>query len=269
MSQPHDSLPQHVHGDSRADVGVFGGSGFYDFLDDADEVVLATPYGEPSAPVTVGTLAGRRVAFLPRHGRRHEYPAHVIPYRANLWAMHLLGVRALLGPCAAGSLQDHVKPGDFVVCDQLVDRTWGRPSTYFDGPDTYHLSFADPYDAGLRSAVVEAARSLGITVHDRGTMVVIQGPRFSTRAESASYRREGWEVINMTGCPEAALAAELGIPYATVALITDKDAGEEPGEDGGGVDAVHQDEVFAQLAANAARVRDLLAEVVPLLPLRR
>ncbi len=248
---------------------MFGGSGFYDFLDDVAEEVLTTPYGDPSAPVTIGTLAGRRVAFLPRHGRNHEHPAHVIPYRANLWAMHLLGVRALLGPCAVGSLQRHIRPGDFVVCDQLVDRTWGRPSTYFDGPETFHLSFADPYDAELRSALVEAARALGITVHDRGTMVVIQGPRFSTRAESASYRREGWEVINMTGCPEAALAAELGIPYATVALVTDEDAGEEPGGDGRRIEAVHQDAVFAQLAANAAQVRGLLAEVVPLLPLRR
>jgi len=258
---PHDLLPHHEHAEPVADVGVFGGSGFYDFLDDITEVAVDTPYGPPAAPATVGTIGERRVAFLPRHGRDHQFPPHMVPYRANVWAMHALGVRALLGPCAAGSLQPHVRPGDFVVCDQLVDRTSGRPSTYFDGPDTYHLAFADPYDAGLRAALCDAGRRLGITMHDHGTMVVIQGPRFSTRAESASYRREGWEVINMTGCPEAPLAAELGIPFATVALITDEDTGSED------VAAVDQEAVFAQLAANAARVRELLFDVIPVLPL--
>ena len=166
----------------------------------------------PSAPLTIGDVGGRRVAFLPRHGRKHELPPHRIPYRANVWAMRELGVRAIVGPCAAGSLQAHVHPGELVVVDQLVDRTWGRPDTFFDGPEVHHVSFADPYDAAMRAALVEAARRLELRVHDGGTMVVVQGPRFSTRAESRWFTSMGWEVVNMTGHPEAVLAAELAIP---------------------------------------------------------
>ena len=211
----------------EADVGVFGGSGFYSFLDDVEEVTIDTPYGATSAPLTIGDVGGRRVAFLPRHGRKHELPPHRIPYRANVWAMRELGVRAIVGPCAAGSLQAHVHPGELVVVDQLVDRTWGRPDTFFDGPEVHHVSFADPYDAAMRSVLVAAARRLELPVHDGGTMVVVQGPRFSTRAESRWFTSMGWEVINMTGHPEAVLAAELAIPYAAVALITDYDVGLE------------------------------------------
>jgi 5'-methylthioadenosine phosphorylase len=244
----------------EADVGVFGGSGFYAFLDDVTEVEIDTPYGEPSAPVHVGTLEDRRVAFLPRHGRNHELPPHRVPYRANVWAMQALGVRALLGPFAAGSLRPGIHPGDFVVCDQLVDRTWGRPDTYFDGPETKHVSLADPYDEMLRKAAFNAAASAGITVHERGTVVVVQGPRFSTRAESQWYRSQGWDVINMTQYPEAALARELDIPYAGIALITDYDTGLEGVE---GVAPVSQEEVLAVFEGNVHRVRDLLFALIP------
>src|SRR5437773_1711303 len=129
----------------RAEIGIFGGSGFYSFLADTEEVKIDTPYGEPSAPVVLGEIGGRAVAFLPRHGRKHEYPPHRIPYRANLAAMQQLGVTRVLAPTAAGSLQPHVKRGDFVVADQLVDRTSGRAATFFDGPETVHVSLADPY----------------------------------------------------------------------------------------------------------------------------
>jgi 5'-methylthioadenosine phosphorylase len=212
-----------MSGTPPADVGVFGGSGFYSFLDDTETVELTTPYGPPAAPVTIGTLGDVRVAFLARHGRNHEFPPHRVPYQANVWAMRELGVRALLGPFAAGSLQPHIHPGEFVVCDQLVDRTSGRPETFFDSFDDgpRHISLADPYDAELRAALVRAATEVGITVHDGGTVVVVQGPRFSTRAESAWYRAQGWEVINMTQHPEAALAREAELRYAAVALITD------------------------------------------------
>jgi 5'-methylthioadenosine phosphorylase len=247
----------------QADVGVFGGSGFYSFLDDVEEITFDTPYGATSAPLTIGDVGGRRVAFLPRHGRKHELPPHRIPYRANVWAMRELGVRAIVGPCAAGSLQAHVHPGELVVVDQLVDRTWGRPDTFFDGPEVHHVSFADPYDAAMRSALVEAARRLELLVHDGGTMVVVQGPRFSTRAESRWFTSMGWEVVNMTGHPEAVLAAELAIPYAAVALITDYDVGLEGAA---GVEPVTQEMVFAFFEGNIARVRALLFEAIPSLP---
>ncbi len=247
----------------RADVGVFGGSGLSTFLDDVEEVTIDTPYGATSAPLTIGDVGGRRVAFLPRHGRKHELPPHRIPYRANVWAMRELGVRAIVGPCAAGSLQAHVHPGELVVVDQLVDRTWGRPDTFFDGPEVHHVSFADPYDAAMRSALVAAARRLELPVHDGGTMVVVQGPRFSTRAESRWFTSMGWEVINMTGHPEAVLAAELAIPYAAVALITDYDVGLEGVA---GVEPVTQEMVFAFFEGNIARVRALLFEAIPSLP---
>lgn len=257
-------------GELGAEIGIIGGSGFYEFLTDAVEVELETPFGHPAAPITVGTVAGRRIAFLPRHGRRHEYVAHRVPYRANIWAMASLGLRALVGPCSVGSLRPEVNPGEFVVVDQVVDRTWGRPDTFHDvgapegtpGAETHlhHQSFADPYDPDLRLALVEAGRSVGVTVHDGGTMVVINGPRFSTRAESRWFRQMGWDVVNMTGYPEAVLAAEAGLPYATVALVTDHDAGVD------GHEPVTMDTVLETMAANVATVRDLLAAALPTLP---
>lgn len=238
----------------KADVGVFGGSGFYRFLDDVTEVEVDTPFGAPSAPVAVGTLGHRTVAFLPRHGRTHDLPPHRIPYRANVWAMHALGVTSVFGPCASGSLQRDVVPGSFVVPDQLVDRTWGRPDTFFDGPDTHHVAFGDPYDEALRRVAVDACRAEGVEVRDGGTVVVIQGPRFSTRAESRWFGSHGWEVINMTQHPEAVLCREAGLRYAAIALITDFDAGLE----GSDIPTVTQEEVFAFFEANVDTVRRVL-----------
>lgn len=247
----------------RADVGVFGGSGLYQLLDDAHEHRIATPYGDPSGPVTIGQMGERTVAFLPRHGPGHEYPPHRINYRANAWAMHSLGVRAIFAPCASGSLQADIAPGDVVVCDQIVDRTWGRSDTFFDGPEIGHLSFADPYDETLRSVAIEASRAEGVRVHERGTVVVVQGPRFSTRAESRWYREAGWQVINMTQYPEAALAAELAVPYVALALITDYDCGLADDPD---IAPVTQEEVFAVMASNVTMIRSVLARAVALLP---
>src|SRR5947209_3176179 len=181
----------------QAEIGVFGGSGFYTFGDDADEVVVDTPYGSPSAPVTIAEIAGRRVAFIPRHGRDHEYAPASVPARANLWAMRELGVRQVIGPCAAGSLSPDVHPGDFVVLDQLVDRTWGRADTFYDAATTHHVSYADPYCPVVARHAVEAGTRVGIRMHERGTVVVIPGPRFSTRAESGWYRTQGWHVVTM------------------------------------------------------------------------
>jgi 5'-methylthioadenosine phosphorylase len=252
-----------------AEIGIIGGSGFYDLLDDAVEVDVSTPFGHPAAPITVGELAGRRVAFLPRHGRQHQFAAHRVPFRANVWAMASLGVRSLVGPCSCGSLQPDLHPGDFVVVDQLVDRTWGRPDTFHDvgAPEgtpgseghVHHQSFAEPYDADLREALIAAGRRTGVTVHDGGTMVVINGPRFSTRAESRWFRQMGWSVVNMTGYPEAVLAAEAGLPYATVALVTDYDAGVD------GHDPVTMDAVLEMMRSNVSRLRDVLTDAVPFL----
>ena len=250
---------------SDAEIGVFGGSGFYSFLDDVTDHAIDTPYGEPSANVHVGTLDGRRVAFLPRHGTDHNYPPHRINYRANLWAMHELGVTRIIAPCASGSLKAGIAPGDFVVCDQLVDRTSGRDHTFFDGPEVHHVAFADPYCPELRAVAVEAGRAAGITTHDGGTVVVVEGPRFSTRAESRWYADLGWEVINMTQHPEAVLARELGICYGTIALVTDYDVG----VDGDDVPAVTQEEVFGFFEANVGKVRDLLFRAVAAVPTER
>jgi 5'-methylthioadenosine phosphorylase len=254
----------------RADVGVYGGSGLYTLLEDAVEIVADTPFGPPSAPLTIGSVGSRRVAFLPRHGRDHTLPPHRVPYRANAWALWQLGVRALFAPCASGSLQPEIHRGDFVVVDQIVDRTYGRDATFHDGPGTPgglapvdHVTFAAPYDDRLRAAAVEASRAEGVAVHDGGTVVVINGPRFSTRAESRWYAAQGWQVVNMTQMPEAALAAEAHIPYAAIALITDYDVGLEGVP---GVEPVTMDEVFATLERNAEVVRKVLFRAIGLIP---
>lgn len=244
-------------GTPRAEVGVFGGSGFYEFLEDVEEVSVSTPYGDPAAPVTLGTVSGRRVAFLPRHGRRHDFVAHRVPFRANVYALWSLGVSSIVAPCSVGSLQPDIHPGEFVVIDQVIDRTWGRADTYHDDPPVHHQTFADPYDSRLREVLVTAGREANITVRDGGTMVVINGPRFSTRAESKWFRAMGWHVVNMTGYPEAVLAAELGIPYAAVALVTDYDAGVD------GHEPVTMDAVFAMMHANVANVRTLITRAIP------
>ena len=247
---------------AEAEIAVIGGSGFYEFLSDPVAVSPDTPYGAVSGPITLGTLDGRPVAFLPRHGPRHELAPHQVNYRANLWALRSLGVRRVFGPCAVGSLRDDVHPGDFVVLDQLVDRTWGRADTFVDGPAVEHVSFADPYCPELGSVVLAAAAATpGTVVHPAGTAVVIPGPRFATRAESASYRGAGFDVINMTQYPEAYLARELGCCYAGLALVTDYDTG-VPGHEA----PVTMDAVFAVLAANVERARDLLARAVALVP---
>ncbi len=243
-----------------AEIGVFGGSGFYAFLDDVVEVPVHTPYGAPSAAVAVGTVGDRRVAFLPRHGVHHELPPHRVNFRANVWALRSLGVTRVIGPCAAGSLRPELRPGEMVVLDQLVDRTSGRsPDTFFDGGVVGHISFADPYCSELGPLALAAARASGVTVHDGGTVVVVPGPRFSTRAESASFRAAGWDVINMTQYPEAYLCRELGLCYCGLALVTDYDnlPGEAP---------VTMDEVFGVLRANVERTRSLLHALIPTLP---
>ena len=242
-------------------IGVFGGSGFYEFLDDVEEVRIDTPFGAPSAALRIGEIQGKRVAFMPRHGDKHEFPPHRVNFRANVWAMREAGVRRILGPCACGSLQPDLHPGTFVIADQFVDRTSGRAATFYDNR-TVHASAADPYCAELRQVLRDSAEALGIDVHDGGTVVVIEGPRFSTRAESRWFTSMGWTVVNMTQYPEAWLARELELCYATVALVTDYDVGLEGMPN---VEAVTAEAAFRVFAENLSRLRDLLFRAIPLI----
>ncbi len=246
---------------SKAEIGVFGGSGFYSLLKDVQEVKVDTPYGPPSDAVMLATVAGRKVAFLPRHGRNHTIPPGKINYRANVWAMRSLGVKAVISPCAAGSLQAHVEPGSFVVCDQFVDRTTGRIDTFYDGPIVTHISPAETYDPTLRKLAVETIRAHGITCHDGGTVVVIQGPRFSTKAESKWFHEAGWEVINMTQYPEAYLCRELGMAVLNISLITDYDSGVHAG-----AEAVTAHDVLEVFQKNAERIKAVVLDLIGKFP---
>lgn len=244
----------------RADVGVIGGSGLYDLLD-GERVSLDTPFGPPSDALTVSEVGGRRVAFVPRHGRDHRFPPHRVNYRANLWALRTVGVRQVLAPCAVGSLRADNGPGTIVVPDQVVDRTSGRAHTFYgEVGHVVHVSFADPYCPYGRRTVVAAGTARDLPVDGGGTLVVVNGPRFSTRAESLWHQAQGWSVIGMTGMPEAALARELAMCFTAVALVTDLDAGLEQGE------GVTHHEVLRVFAQNVGKVRDVLVDALAALP---
>jgi 5'-methylthioadenosine phosphorylase len=236
-------------------VGVIGGSGLYSLLRDARDVVVETPYGAPSDTLVVAEVGDTEVVFLPRHGRRHQYPPHRVPYRANLWALHSLGVRQVIAPCAVGGLDSSLSPGDLVVPDQVLDRTSGRDSTYYDEGGV-HVPFADPYCPRLRSTLLAATEGVDWPARDGGTMVVIDGPRFASRAESKWHAAAGGTVVNMTGMPEAGLARELALCYAPIALVTDLDAGLTADE------AVTQAEVFAVFERSIERLRGVLLDAV-------
>jgi 5'-methylthioadenosine phosphorylase len=236
---------------------VIGGSGFYSLLDEPREHHLETPYGRPSGPLTSGVLAGRDVVFVPRHGPNHRFAPHVVPYRANLWALRSAGVRQVVSLSAVGSLTTGLPTGTLVVPDQLVDRTAGRAHTFFGaGTGVGHATFADPYCPRGRAA----ATSGEARPHDGGTLVVVNGPRFSSRAESLEFQSHGWVIIGMTAMPEAGLARELALCYTTLALVTDLDAGVEAGE------GVTHGEVLAAFAANLPRLRALLVDMLDRLP---
>jgi 5'-methylthioadenosine phosphorylase len=250
-----------------AEIGVFGGSGFYSFLDQVELISVETPFGMPSDDIAIGKVGEKRVAFIPRHGRKHSLPPAAINYRANLWALHSLGVTRVIGPNASGSLQAHIKPGDFVVSDQFVDMTSGRSDTFFDrGSKVVHVSTAHPYCPVLRELTVKAGVEEGLTVHERGTIVVVQGPRFATRAESKWFSSNGWDVVNMTQYPEVALARELEMCYVSISLITDYDSGLEGHPD---VEPVSAEEVVRVFAANNSRLRDVILRAIPLIPVER
>ena len=246
---------------TSAPIGVIGGSGFYSFLDDAREVAVETPFGPPSDPLTLGEVHGRPVAFIPRHGRDHRFQPHRVNYRANLWALRAVGVRQVLAPCAVGSLTAEHGPGTLVLPDQVLDRTWGREHTVYDGEGpVVHVSMSDPYCPRGRGSVLAAARAADEPVVDGGTLVVINGPRFSSRAESQWHASTGATVVGMTGMPEASIARELAMCFTSVALVTDLDAGVEQGE------GVTHHEVLEVFARNVERLKGLIGSVVTAMP---
>ena len=252
----------------RAEIGIIGGSGFYSFFEESgspfEEIKIDTPYGSPSDNITIGQINGKTVAFIPRHGRDHRFLPHTINNRANVWALKSLGITRVISPCAAGSLQKHVKPGDFVICDQFVDWTDGRKNTFFEGPECVHPSAADPYCPELRQIAIKEAKKLGINVHEEGTVVVINGPRFTTKAESKFFTNQGWEVINMSQYPEVHLVRELDMCPLTIALITDYDAGLV-----GDVPPVTHQEVIQVFKTNIAKLKKLLLSIIEDIPVER
>ena len=247
-------------------IGVFGGSGFYSLLEDIREIKVETPYGPPSDLVVLGTIGDKRVAFVPRHGKSHQLPPHMIPYTANVWAMKQLGVTRIIAPSAVGSLQTHVRPGDFMVCDQFVDRTTGRKDTYYNGPITTHISTAEPFCPELRQLAIDIIKERNISVHEKGTTVVIQGPRFSTKAESKWFTGMGWDIINMTQYPECVLALEQEMCYVNIALVTDYDTGLVAES---GATPVTAEEVERTFLANNTRVKGVILEMIERIPSER
>lgn len=245
--------------EKKADIGVFGGSGFYSFLEDVEEIEIETPYGKPSDKISIAEISGKKVAFLPRHGKKHHIPPHLINYRANIYAMKMLGVKKIISPCSCGSLKSQLKPGHFIISDQFIDRTKGRKDTFFEGPNVEHISAAEPYDDELRRIAIVTAKELNIPVHETGTIVVINGPRFSTKAESRWFSSMGWDTVNMTQYPEGYLALELGISLVNIALVTDYDAGLEGRDD---IKPVTMDDVYKVFNQNIEKVKSLIFNMI-------
>ncbi len=250
-------------GRDSADIAFIGGTGVYDpeIVENAREVKVYTPFGAPSDLVTLGTYKGRKVAFIPRHGKGHQIPPHRINYRANIWALKELGVRQIVASSAVGSLREDYAPGDFVITDQFIDRTKGRPDTFYEGGRLCHISSADPICPQLHDFFVGHARKLGLRFQPTGTYVCVQGPRFSTRAESKLFRQWGADLVGMTLYPECVLAREAEICYVSVAMVTDYDVwAEKP---------VSTQEILETLQENSANFKRLIMEALPGIPEER
>jgi 5'-methylthioadenosine phosphorylase len=250
--------------EKKAEIGIIGGSGFYDFFKTgAKEIEIKTKFGRPSDKITIGVLFGRKVAFLPRHGKKHQYPPHKIPYLANIAALKSLGVERIIAPAAVGSLRREMRAGDFVICDQFLNFAEMRRDTFFDGPKVVHIETAYPYCSQLRKIAFKQGKKIGLKIHPKGTAVIIDGPRFSTLAESKWFYKIGGDVINMTQYPEIVLAAELGICYLNISLITDYDVGiyaekkERP---------VSIEQVLTNFKKNTEKLKKLISEIIRNLP---
>lgn len=249
--------------DKDVEIGVIGGTGVYDptVFKDVKEVKVYTPYGETSDLISIGFLKGRKVAFIPRHGRNHTIPPHRVNFRANIWALKELGVTRVIAPAAVGSLREDFKPGDFVIVDQFIDRTKKRRDTFYEGGRVCHISSADPFCPELRKIFYEGALNLGLRVHGKGTYICIEGPRFSTRAESRLFRSWGADVIGMTLYPECILAREMEMCYVSVSMVTDYDVwAEKP---------VSVKEVVETMKRNTENFRRLIQNVIPEIPKER
>jgi len=244
----------------EAEIGVIGGSGLYSLLEKAEEIEVKTKYGKPSSPITTGKIGNRRIAFLARHGLKHTIPPHLVPYRANIEAFSSIGVKKIIASGAMGSLKVDYKPGDIVFLDQYVNMTHGRQDTFFDGPNVIHLSASEPYCKSLRKSFVDKAVDLGLRYHVSGTVVVINGPRFSTKAESRFFASQGFDVINMTQYPEVSLAREKGMCYIGIGIVTDYDSGLEGRED---IKPVTNAEVLRVFEKNVKLIRNLINTTVP------
>lgn len=249
-----------------AEIGIIGGSGFYDLAENLREIKVETPYGAPSAMIALGKVDSKQIAFLPRHGKNHDIPPHLINYRANIWALKSLGVERVITSHAVGSLQTHYRPGDLVVVDQFIDRTNGRRDTFYDGPIATHISTAFPYCPQIRELAIKEAREMKLRYHPEGTMVVIQGPRFSTAAESLWFTKMGWQILSMTGYPEVALAREKEICYTAVGIVTDYDCGLVSE---GKAQPVSAEEVIRVFKNNIDKVKKLMLAMIKELPIKR
>jgi 5'-methylthioadenosine phosphorylase len=247
----------------QAEIGIIGGTGLYDpkLLKNVEEVTVDTPYGAPSDSITIGELSGRRVVFLPRHAKKHTIRPTDINSRANIFALKKLGVQWILAPSAVGSLKEEYKPGDIVFVDQFIDRTTKREQSFYTENRVCHISVAEPMCPELRQALMAIAKDIGIRAHDTGTYVCIEGPRFSTKAESRLFRSWGADVIGMTLVPECVLAREAEICYASIATVTDYDVWKEH--------AVSADEVVATMKASVEKVKRIILEAVARLPKER
>lgn len=250
----------------QADIGIIGGSGFYELATNLAETKIETPFGPPSDKVALGVISGNKVAFLPRHRKSHDFPPHRINYKANIWALHSLGVKEVITATACGSLQKAIMPGDFVIIDQFIDRTNSRPDTFYEGPIVTHVSAAYPYCPRLINFIYKSSKDLGIKVHKSGTVVVINGPRFSSRAESEWFTKMGWDIINMTQYPEVILAKELGMCYSAVGIVTDYDAGIVAGKQ---VKPVTVKEVVKTFNSNISKAKKLFLKMLKDWPKRQ
>ena len=249
--------------DKDIEMGIIGGSGIYDptILEDVKETKVYTPFGQTSSLISVGYYKDRKIAFIPRHGPKHQIPPHRIPFRANIWALKELGVKRIISPSAVGSLREDYKPSELVIVDQFIDRTKGRDDTFYEGGPVCHVSAADPFCPELSEVLLKTARKLKIPVHEKGTYVCIQGPHFSTRAESKLFKSWGADVIGMTLYPEAVLAREAEICYASIAMITDYDVwAEKP---------VSTSEILTTMSKNVESFKKLIMKAIPQIPRER
>jgi len=247
----------------QAEIGIIGGTGLYDpeLLRNVQEVTVETPYGKPSDSITVGELAGKRVAFLPRHGKKHTIRPTDINVRANIFALRKLGVKRILAPSTVGSLREEYHPGEIVFCDQFIDRTTRREESFYTKNKVCHITVAEPMCPELRENVIAVAKKLGIKMHETGTYVCIEGPRFSTKAESKMYRQWGADVVGMTLVPECVLAREAEICYASISTVTDYDVWKDH--------PVCVDDIVKIMKTNIENVKRIIAETVAKLPNKR